>query len=110
MFELLSTDVNHVCTIFMKLANFLHELKFQSSDDLVSLSKAVAPSISPPPHHLGFSCLHSQSVHLPISIRSAFDPAAPLLKKICLIKRGITLAFSTYCLLHLIWPFILNLE
>lgn len=98
-------------TIFMKLANFLHELKFQSSDDLVSLSKAVAPSISVfSPLHLSFSCPHSQSAHVPISIRSAFDPAAPLLKKIRLIKRGITFAFSTYCLSHLIWPFILNLE
>lgn len=64
--------------------------------------------------HLGFPGLSAAavSVFLPslsISGCSAFDPGGAK-KTMCLINWGITLAFSTYCLSHLIRPFILNLE
>lgn len=93
----------------------LSEPLLQSSDDLLSPLKAdfqwrKKPSFALPlcsffselPSQ--FSSLHSQSAHVLL-----LTPVAQK-KTMCLIKWGITLAFSTYCLLHLIQPFILNLE
>jgi len=73
--------------------------------------------VHPPALSLFLNCHLSFSSS--ISMRSTLDPGGreeeeeeeeEWKKTMCLINWGITLAFSTYCLSHLIWPFILNLE